>query len=64
MLQNAGALNTITITLGTRSGGDGSVNDVGSNTDMAWDSTTTPYDAAGNVASGNTYTEADADYEF
>lgn len=56
--------NTITITLGTRSGGSGSFNDVGSNNDMAWDSTTTPYDAAGNAASGNTFTETDNDFEF
>jgi hypothetical protein len=55
---------SITITMGTRSGGTGSVHDVGSNTNMAWDSSTTPYDAAGNAASGNTYTEADSDYEF
>lgn len=55
---------TITITLGTQSGGNGSVNDVGGNSDMAWDSTTTPYDAAGNAASGNIYTEGDNDYEF
>ncbi len=56
--------NTIIITLGTRSGGNGSFNDVGSNNDMAWDSTTTPYDAAGNAASGNTFTETDNDFEF
>ena len=56
--------NTITITLGTQSGGNGNVNDVGSNSDMAWDSTTTPYDAAGNTASGNTVTETDNDFEF
>ena len=56
--------NTITITLGTRSGGNGSFNDVGSNSDIAWYSTTTPYDAAGNAASGNTFTETDNDYEF
>jgi hypothetical protein len=56
--------NTITITLGTRSGGSGSFNDVGSNNDMAWDSTTTPYDAAGNAASGNIFTETDNDFEF
>jgi hypothetical protein len=31
---------------------------------MAWDSTTTPYDAAGNPASGNTFTETDNDFEF
>ena len=55
---------TIIITLGTQSGGNGSVNDVGANSDMAWDSTTTPYDAAGNAASGNTSTEGDNDYEF
>jgi signal peptidase I len=56
--------NTITITLGTNSGGNGAIHTVGSNTDMAWDSTTTPYDAAGNTASGNTYTEGDNDFEF
>lgn len=56
--------NSITITLGTRSGGNGSVNDVGSNTDMTWDSATTPYDGAGNAATGNNYTETDSDYEF
>ncbi|MDQ1515065.1 MAG: signal peptidase [Actinomycetota bacterium] len=56
--------NTITITLGTSSGGNGIIHTVGSNTDMAWTSTTTPYDAAGNTASGNTYTEGDNDYEF
>jgi signal peptidase I len=56
--------NTITITLGTNSGGNGAIHTVGSNTDMAWDSTTTPYDAAGNTASGNTCTEGDNDYEF
>ncbi|HKY74544.1 MAG TPA: hypothetical protein VJS45_00275 [Acidimicrobiia bacterium] len=56
--------NTITITLGARSGGSGSFNDVGSNNDMAWDSTTTPYDAAGNAASGNIFTETDNDFEF
>jgi hypothetical protein len=56
--------NTITITLGTRSGGNGTVNDLGSNSNMAWDSTTTPYDAAGNTASGNTFTESDSDFEF
>jgi hypothetical protein len=55
---------TITITLGTRSGGNGTVLDMGSNTDMSWDSTTTPYDAAGNTASGNTFTETDSDFEF
>jgi hypothetical protein len=56
--------NTITITLGTRSGGNGSFNDVGSNNDMAWDSAATPYDAAGNLASGNVFTETDSDFEF
>lgn len=56
--------NTITITLGTRSGGNGTVNDVAGNSDMAWGSTTTPYDAAGNTAAGNTYTEGDSDFEF
>jgi len=56
--------NTITVTLGTQSGGNGNVNDVGSNSDMAWDSSATPYDAAGNPASGNTFTETDNDFEF
>jgi hypothetical protein len=56
--------NTITITLGTQSGGNGNVNDVGSSSNMDWDSTTAPYDAAGNAASGNTFTETDNDYEF
>jgi hypothetical protein len=56
--------NTVTITLGTRSGGSGSFNDVGSNSDIAWDSSATPYDAAGNAASGNSVTETDNDYEF
>ena len=56
--------NTITITLGTQGGGNGSVLDLGSNSDMAWDSTATPYDAAGNTASGNTFTETDNDFEF
>ncbi|MGH9010729.1 MAG: hypothetical protein ACRDYF_12905, partial [Acidimicrobiia bacterium] len=56
--------NTITITLGTEGGGNGNVNDVGSNSDMAWGSSTTPYDAAGNTASGNTFTETDNDFEF
>jgi hypothetical protein len=56
--------NTVTITLGTRSGGSGSFNDVGSNSDIAWDSSATPYDAAGNAASGNTVAETDNDYEF
>lgn len=56
--------NTITITLGTRSGGSGAFNDVGANNDMTWDSTTTPYDAAGNSASGNAVAETDNDFEF
>ena len=56
--------NSITITLGTRSGGNGSFIDETSNSDIAWDSTTTPYDAAGNAASGNIFTETDNDYEF
>jgi len=56
--------NSITITLGTQSGGSGTLHDLGSNTDMAWDSSTTPYDAAGNAASGNTFTESDNDFEF
>jgi hypothetical protein len=61
MVQSA---NTITITLGTNSGGNGTIHTVGGNTDMAWDSTTTPYDAAGNTASGNIFTETDNDFEF
>jgi len=61
MVQSTG---TITITLGTQGGGNGSVNDVGGNSDMAWDSAASPYDAAGNAASGNTFTEGDSDYEF
>jgi hypothetical protein len=56
--------NTITITLGTNSGGNGTIHTVTSNSDMAWNSDNTPYDAAGNAASGNTYTEGDNDYEF
>jgi hypothetical protein len=56
--------NSITITLGTQSGGNGSVLDLGSNSDMAWDSIATPYDAAGNTASGNIFTETDNDFEF
>jgi hypothetical protein len=56
--------NTITITLGTNSGGNGTIHTVGSNSDMAWASSTTPYDAAGNTASGNTFTETDNDFEF
>lgn len=59
-----GSTNTITITLGTRSGGNGSFNDVSGASDMAWDSTATPYDAAGNTASSNTFTETDDDFEF
>jgi hypothetical protein len=55
---------SITITLGARSGGSGSFNTVSSNTDSAWDSSTTPFDAAGNTASGNVFTETDSDYEF
>ena len=61
MVQSGAA---ITITLGTRSGGSGSFNTASSNVDMAWHSTTTPFDAAGNIASGNTFTETDNDYEF
>jgi len=61
MVQSA---NTITITLGTRSGGNGSVLDLNANATMAWNSDNTPYDAAGNTASGNTFTETDSDFEF
>lgn len=45
---------TITITLGTPSGEPA---DTGSNTTMGWASSTAPYDAAGNAASGNTRNE-------
>jgi hypothetical protein len=55
---------SITITLGTNSGGSGSLHDVSTNSNMVWTSTTTPFDAAGNAATGNTYTETDSDYEF
>ena len=55
---------SVTITLGTNSGGNGTIHTVGSNTDMAWGSTTTPYDAAGNTATGNVFSETDNDYEF
>jgi hypothetical protein len=55
---------TITITLGTQSGGNGNVNDVGSNSDMDWSPSTTPYDAAGNTASSTSFTETDNDFEF
>ncbi|HEV7687379.1 MAG TPA: hypothetical protein VGQ80_12455, partial [Acidimicrobiia bacterium] len=56
--------NTITITLGTNTGGNGAFHTVGSNSDMVWNSDNTPYDAAGNAASGNNFTETDNDYEF
>ena len=57
---------SITITLGTQSGGSGSVNDNSVVSDMTWSCTNTPYDAAGNTvsASGDTFTETDNDYEF
>ena len=55
---------SITITLGTNSGGSGSLHDVGTNSNMVWTSTTTPYDAAGNTATGNSFTETDSDFEF
>ena len=56
--------NSITITLGTNSGGNGTIHTVGSNTDMVWSPTTTPYDAGGNAATSATFTETDNDYEF
>jgi hypothetical protein len=53
---------SITITLGTASA---TANTAGGNGTMAWDSTTTPYDAAGNVATGNNPNEGGgADKEF
>lgn len=53
---------TITITLGTRSG---SSPDQGNNTTMSWDSSSSPYDAAGNAASGNNVNEGGGgDREF
>jgi hypothetical protein len=53
---------TITITLGTRSGSGA---DNGGTTTMSWNSDNTPYDAAGNAASGNTRAETGAsDKEF
>ena len=47
----------ITITLGTASGEPA---DTGGNTTMAWDSSNTPYDAAGNAATGNDPNEGGA----
>ena len=53
---------TITITLGTRSGSNA---DTGTSTTMAWDSATSPYDAAGNANTGNTRNETgSSDREF
>lgn len=53
---------TITITLGTRSG---SSPDQGNSTTMSWDSSSSPYDAAGNAASGNNVNEGGSgDREF
>jgi hypothetical protein len=53
---------TITITLGTASG---EAADTGSSTTTAWSSSTTPYDAAGNNASGNAVNESGGgDREF
>jgi hypothetical protein len=53
---------SITITLGTASA---TANTAGGNGTMAWDSTTTPYDAAGNVATGNNPNEGGGnDKEF
>jgi signal peptidase I len=49
---------TITITLGTNSGGNGILHTVGGSNAMVWDSITTPYDAAGNAATGNNFTSA------
>ena len=53
---------TITVTLGTRSG---SAADTGGSTTTAWDSATSPYDAAGNAATGNIRSEmGGGDREF
>lgn len=53
---------SITITLGTASA---TANTAGGNGTMAWDSTTTPYDAAGNSATGNNPNEGGGgDKEF
>ena len=53
---------TITITLGTRSG---SAADTGGATTAAWDSAISPYDAAGNAATGNIRSETGgSDREF
>ena len=53
---------SIIITLGTRSG---SSPDQGNSTTTEWDSAATPYDAAGNTASGNVRTEqGGGDREF
>jgi hypothetical protein len=53
---------SIIITLGTRSG---SSPDQGGTTTTEWDSATSPYDAAGNAATGNTRTETGGgDREF
>jgi hypothetical protein len=53
---------SIVITLGTRSG---SSPDSGNSTTMEWDSATSPYDGAGNAATGNVRTETGAgDKEF
>jgi hypothetical protein len=59
MVQSGSA---ITITLGTRSG---EAADTGSSATTAWDSSTTPYDAAGNNATGNVVNEGGGgDREF
>jgi hypothetical protein len=53
---------SVIITLGTRSG---STPDSGNSTTMEWDSATSPFDAAGNAATGNVRTETGAgDREF
>jgi signal peptidase I len=61
MVKSAGS-NTITITLGPLTAGSP---DPGQSGAMTWNSTTTPYDAAGNTATGNAQTESGAsDKEF
>jgi hypothetical protein len=53
---------SVVITLGTRSG---SSPDQGGTTTTEWDSAASPYDAAGNTATGNVRTEqGGSDREF
>lgn len=61
MVQSGSA---ITITLGTRSGGNGSVNTASGSTQMKWPVSTTFYDAAGNSPTSTTFTESNTNVEF